>query len=89
MRWFSQIVSITLLGLQTIPERKGSSLAAALGIAGVVAVLVGVLSIAMGFEQTMRSSGSPDTAASGFFYVHIRSSDPNSSTTSHVGKHRG
>jgi putative ABC transport system permease protein len=62
MSWLSQIFAITRLGLQTIPQRKGSSLAAAFGIAGVVAVLVGVLSIAKGFEQTMRSSGSPDTA---------------------------
>jgi putative ABC transport system permease protein len=61
MSWLSQIFAVTRLGLQTIPQRKGSSLAAALGIAGVVAVLVGVLSIAKGFEQTMRSSGSPDT----------------------------
>jgi putative ABC transport system permease protein len=61
MTWLSQIVSTTLLALQTLPQRKGSSLSAIFGIAGVVAVLVGVLSIAKGFEQTMKVSGSPDT----------------------------
>jgi putative ABC transport system permease protein len=61
MSWLSQIVSTTLLALQTLPQRKGSSLSAIFGIAGVVAVLVGVLSIAKGFEQTMKVSGSPDT----------------------------
>jgi putative ABC transport system permease protein len=61
MSWLSQIVSTTMLALQTLPQRKGSSLSAVFGIAGVVAVLVGVLSIAKGFEQTMKVSGSPDT----------------------------
>ena len=48
--WLSQIFSVTLYNLRTIPERKGSALAAAVGIAGVVAVFVGVLSIAEGFR---------------------------------------
>lgn len=61
MNWFSQVISITKLSLQTILERKGSSAAAAFGIAGVVAVLVGVLSIAQGFRRTLAVSGSPDT----------------------------
>jgi putative ABC transport system permease protein len=60
MNWLSQIFSITLFNLRTIPERKGSAFAAAVGIAGVVAVLVGVLSIAEGFRAAMTVSGSDD-----------------------------
>jgi len=37
-------------------------LAAAVGIAGVVAVFVGVLSIAEGFRAAMKVTGSPDVA---------------------------
>src|SRR5436190_607305 len=60
--WFSQLGSITRFSLQTIPERKGASVASIFGIAGVVAVLVGVLSIAQGFRHAMTASGSPSTA---------------------------
>lgn len=62
LNWLSQIGSITKLSLLTVFERKGASAAAAFGIAGVVAVLVGVLSIAQGFRAAMVASGSPDTA---------------------------
>src|SRR5262245_14599280 len=60
--WLSQIVSVTLFNLRTIPERKGAALAAAVGIAGVVAVFVGVLSIAEGFRAAMTVSGADDVA---------------------------
>ncbi|MBT8047077.1 MAG: ABC transporter permease [Xanthomonadales bacterium] len=60
LNWFSQIVSITLFNVRSLPQRIGSSLTAVLGIAGVVAVLVGVLSIAQGILRTMERSVSPD-----------------------------
>lgn len=60
--WFSQIVSVTLFNLRTIPERLSSSITAVVGIAGVVAVFVGVLSIAAGFRAAMTVTGSDDTA---------------------------
>jgi putative ABC transport system permease protein len=60
--WLSQVVSVTRFGLETVPQRKGSSLAALVGIAGVVAVLVGVLSIAEGFRRTLESSAAPENA---------------------------
>lgn len=60
MNWLSQVFSVTLFNLRTIPERKGAALAAAVGIAGVVAVLVGVLSIAEGFRAAMTVSGAED-----------------------------
>jgi len=62
MNWLSQIISVTLVNLRTIPERKGAALSAAVGIAGVVAVLVGVLSIAEGFKAAMTVKGADDVA---------------------------
>jgi putative ABC transport system permease protein len=62
LNWFSQVGSITKFGLMGIPQRLGSVAAAVCGIAGVVTVLVGVLSIAAGFRRVMESSGSPDSA---------------------------
>ena len=60
--WLSQVISVTHVNLRSIPERKGAALAAAVGIAGVVAVFVGVLSIAEGFRAAMKVTGSPDIA---------------------------
>ncbi len=62
MRWLTQVVAVTLFGLRTIPQRLGSSAAAVFGIAGVVGVLVGVLSIAQGFRSAMEVAGSDDMA---------------------------
>ena len=62
INWFSQIGSITKFGLLSIPQRRGAVAATVIGIAGVVAVLVGVLSIAAGFRQAMTVSASPDGA---------------------------
>jgi putative ABC transport system permease protein len=46
----------------SIPQRRGSVSAAIFGIAGVVGVLVGVLSMAAGFERAISASASPDSA---------------------------
>jgi putative ABC transport system permease protein len=62
INWFSQIVSVAKFGLLGIPQRRGSVAAAVFGIAGVVAVLVGVLSIAAGFRRAMAVSGADDAA---------------------------
>lgn len=62
LNWLSQVFSVTLFNLRTIPERKGAVAAAAVGIAGVVAVFVGVLSIAAGFRAAMSVSGAKDVA---------------------------
>lgn len=62
INWLSQIVSVSLFSLRTIPARKGAALTTAVGIAGVVAVFVGVLSIAEGFRAAMTVSGSQDVA---------------------------
>jgi putative ABC transport system permease protein len=62
INWLLQIASITKFGFLSIPRRRGAVVATVIGIAGVVTVLVGVLSIAAGFRQAMTASGSPDTA---------------------------
>ncbi len=59
MNFIKQTVAVTLLNLRTIPQRLGSSGVAIIGIAGVVIVLVSVLSIAQGFAYAMEASGSP------------------------------
>lgn len=61
-RTLAQIVSVTLFNLRTLPARLGASLTAAIGIAGVVGVLVGVLAIAEGFRRAVTVSASPDVA---------------------------
>jgi putative ABC transport system permease protein len=60
--WISQTIAVTALNLRTIPQRLGSSAVAVIGIAGVVVVLVSVLSIAAGFTAAMRDAGSPGRA---------------------------
>jgi len=60
--WLSQTIAVTALNLRTIPQRLASSGVAIVGIAGVVVVLVSVLSIAAGFTAAMQGSGSPTRA---------------------------
>lgn len=56
----NEILAITWQNLKSIPARLGASLVAVVGVAGVVAVLVAVLSMARGFEATLESGTSPD-----------------------------
>lgn len=62
MRALSQGFAVTSLFLRTIPQRLAASLTAAVGVAGVVAVMVSVLSIAAGFRGTLARTGSADVA---------------------------
>src|SRR5438105_11717767 len=62
IKWLSQVAAITRFGLLSLPQRNGSVAAAVIGVAGVVAVLVGVFSMGMGFRKAMTISGSPDIA---------------------------
>lgn len=61
-QWFSQIVVLASYAVRTVPQRLGSSLVAVIGIAGVVAVMVGVLSIAQGVLRMNEHSSVPDNA---------------------------
>lgn len=60
--WLDQVVSVASYNLRTIPERRGAAFTSAIGIAGVVGVLVGVLAIAEGFRLAMTASGAKDIA---------------------------
>ena len=62
MNGLTQVGAVTLTALRTIPQRRGPSIATVAGIAGVVAVLVAVLSIGEGFRRTLREAGSPQNA---------------------------
>ncbi len=55
-----QIVAITWQNLKSIPGRLAASLVAVIGVAGVVAVLVAVLSMARGFEASLATGAAPD-----------------------------
>ena len=57
-----QAIAVTLVSIRTIPQRLNSSLVAVVGIAGVVVVLVAVLSIGEGFKAAMAQAGRPDRA---------------------------
>jgi len=61
LRWFQQVIAVTAYSVRSVPQRFGSVAAAMFGVAGVVAVLVGVLSIAAGFRATM-TAGSDENA---------------------------
>ena len=61
-RWMSQAVAVTLVNLRSLPQRRSASAVAIVGIAGVVVVLVSVLSIAQGFRATLEAGGDPQTA---------------------------
>jgi putative ABC transport system permease protein len=59
---FNQIGTITAMNLRNMSARLASSIVALVGIAGVVTVLVGVLSIREGFRAVLDESGAPDVA---------------------------
>jgi len=75
INWISQVWSVSIFNLCTVPQRKGAAITTAVGIAGVVAVLVGVLSIAEGFRAAMAISGPDDVA------IVIRSGADNEMTS--------
>ncbi|MBV9343995.1 MAG: ABC transporter permease [Gammaproteobacteria bacterium] len=56
-----QALAVTRVGLATIPQRLGSSAVVIIGIGGVVGVLIALLAMAVGFEETLRQTGTDDT----------------------------
>lgn len=58
----AQARSVAAVGISTLSQRLGSSAVIVVGIAGVVGVLVALLAMAEGYGQTLRNSGSLDTA---------------------------
>jgi putative ABC transport system permease protein len=57
-----QAASVSYIGISTLRDRLGSSAVIVVGIAGVVAVLVAMLAMAQGYSDTLRRTGSDDTA---------------------------
>jgi putative ABC transport system permease protein len=59
---FKQFLAVTAMNFQTLPQRLGASSVIVIGIAGVVAVLVSVLAMGVGFRHTLADSGRADRA---------------------------
>jgi len=55
-------MSVASVGVSTLGQRLGSSAVIVVGIAGVVGVLVAMLAMAEGYAETLRKTGSVDTA---------------------------
>ena len=62
MSLFKQIGAVTVLNLQNVPSRLGTSLVIVVGIAGVVGVLISVLAMATGFSDALTNTGRADRA---------------------------
>ncbi|MFM6989525.1 MAG: ABC transporter permease [Arenimonas sp.] len=60
MSTFTQVREIVLMNLRSIPQRLGASLVIVIGIAGVVGVLVAMLSMSTGLNKTLTATGDPD-----------------------------
>src|SRR5688572_16749492 len=56
------ILAITLMNFRSIGNRIGTSMVIVIGIACVVAVLIGMLSMSRGFEKTLKGTGTDDRA---------------------------
>lgn len=62
MSLVSQTRSVIAMNVRSIPQRLWMSLATVVSVALVVAVLLGFLSLANGFNQTLKGSGARDVA---------------------------
>ncbi|MEW6167637.1 MAG: ABC transporter permease [Pseudomonadota bacterium] len=62
MNTLRQIFAVTAVNLRSIPSRLGTSMVIVIGIAGVVGVLVALLSMGAGFEATLSGTGAPERA---------------------------
>jgi putative ABC transport system permease protein len=60
--WLKQLAAVSAMNLRNLPARLGTSLVAVVGIGGVVAVLVSLLSMGEGFRAAMELSGRDDVA---------------------------
>lgn len=59
---FHEIRILTALGLKSIPDRPGLSVATVFSVALVVTVLLSFLAMANGFQKTLQGTGSEDVA---------------------------
>jgi putative ABC transport system permease protein len=56
------VLAITAMNFRSIGNRVGTSMVIVVGIACVVAVLIGMLSMSRGFERTLKGTGTDDRA---------------------------
>lgn len=59
---FSQILTVMIMNIRSLPQRFWMSFSATLAISVVVAVLLSFLSMSKGFEKTLEGAGSENTA---------------------------
>ena len=59
---YNQLRAVTAMNLRNLPARLGTSMVAIIGIGGVVAVLVSLLSMGEGFRAALDLSGRDDVA---------------------------
>ncbi len=57
-----QTLAVAGVGISSLPQRWGASMVIVIGIAGVVGVLVAMLAMGEGFQNTLKATGSDDTA---------------------------
>ena len=57
-----QALSVAGVGISTLGQRRGATAVIVVGIAGVVGVLVALLSMAEGYSDTLRKTGNTETA---------------------------
>lgn len=62
MNGLTQIMTVCAMNIRNLPQRLGSSSVAIFGVACVVGVFIGVLSMASGFQRTMTLAGADDIA---------------------------
>ena len=62
MKSMHQVWEIVWMNLRSIPDRAGASAVIVVGIAGVVAVLVAMLSMSVGLRRTLSGTGAIDRA---------------------------
>ena len=62
MRTLQQIGAVVAVNLRSLPQRARTSLVIVIGIAGVVAVLISVLSLSTGLVHALTATGRPDRA---------------------------
>ncbi|MCZ6826465.1 MAG: ABC transporter permease [Gammaproteobacteria bacterium] len=60
INWISQVVTVTGMNIRSLQQRWGSTTVAVIGIAGVVMVMVGILSIAAGLADAMTNKAPKD-----------------------------
>ena len=60
MSSLTQVREIVLMNLRSVPQRLGASLVIVIGIAGVVGVMVALLSMSSGLEKTLSGTGRDD-----------------------------